>query len=326
VSRARAAALVAALSLLGAGCSGVKTLSFPTPPSTAPTTTPATIGDLTKVSTAAVAGQTVTTMAMGPGGAGLSGTVAGPDGPVGGADVHVERLVGDGVAAADVVSGADGTWSLAGILGGRYRVRAWRPPDLAVTTPQILFLAATGSQSLALRLDQFGAAQVASALAPDPPVVGQPAGLAVQITVQTVDASGVVRPHPVAAAAAELANGLGWTVTSPNPTTTGATGRATWQLTCDGVGPQSLAVIINDSDVYALNLSACVAPAPPTTTTTTGPGSTTTSTAVTPGTGTPGTVIPGTVIPGTVIPGTVTPGAVTPGAVTPGTEPTPAPA
>jgi hypothetical protein len=285
VRRAGTIALVAGLGLLAVGCSRVETLSFPTPPPTQATTPPTSIGDLTKVTTAAVAGRTATTVAVGPGDATLSGTVAGPNGPVGGADVHVERLVGDASAAVDVVSGPDGTWSLPGLLGGRYRVRAWRVPDLDLTTPQIFFLPATGTRSVALQLAQFGTAAVATALAPDPPVVGQPAALAVQITMETVDASGVVRPVPVSGASAELANGLTWTVADPNPTVTSAGGRATWQLSCGAVGAQSLAVIVNDADVYALNLSACVAPPPTssTTTTTTGLGSTTTSTSVTPG-------------------------------------------
>jgi hypothetical protein len=288
---AAAVAIVAALALAGAACSRVDSLSFPTPPSTPATTTPTTLPDLTKVTVAAVAGQPATTTAIGPGAATLTGTVTGPNGSVGGADVHVERLVGDGVATADVVSAADGTWSLGGVLGGRYRVRAWRSPDLDLVTPQIFFVPDTGTRSVALQLDQFGGADVATALAPDPPVVGEPAGLAVQITVETVDATGVVRPRPMSGARAELANGLTWTVTGPNPTVTSAGGRATWQLSCDAVGTQPLAVIVNDAVAYAVNLSACVPPPPPTTTTLPAggtPGSTTSTTGVTNGV-TPGT-------------------------------------
>jgi hypothetical protein len=281
-------AALAALTLAGAGCSRVDTLSFPTPPSTSPTTTPATLPDLTKVTPAAVAGQPATTTpAVGPGTATLSGTVTGPNGPVGGADVHVERLVGEAVAPADVVSAADGTWSLPGILGGRYRVRAWRVPDLDLVTPQIFFLPDTGARSVALQLDQFGGAEVATAVAPDPPVVGQPAGLAVQITGDTVDATGVVRPRAMPGVIVELANALTWTVTSPNPTVTGSGGRASWQLSCNAVGAQPLAVIVNDAAAYTLNLSSCVPPPPPTTTTVpagTAPGSTTSTTGVIPGT------------------------------------------
>jgi hypothetical protein len=88
-------------------------------------------------------------------------------------------------------------------------------------------------------------------------------------------------------ATVELANALTWTVTSANPTVTNAGGRATWQLGCDAVGSQPVAVIVNDAAAYALNLSSCVPPPPPTTTTVpsaTTPGSTTSTTGVIPGT------------------------------------------
>ncbi len=291
-------ALVAALGLgLASACGGVDTLSFPTPPSTPATTTPTTLPDLTKVTNAAVQGHAATTFAVGPGGATLSGTVVGPSGPVPGAHVHVERLVGNAAATADVATAANGTWSLPNVLGGRYRVRAWRAPDLDLTTPLIFFLPDTGTRSVGLQLEQFGTADVTSALAPDPPVVGQPVGLAVQLTLETVDAAGVVRPRPMSGASVALANGVTWGVSSPNPTLTTAGGRATWQLSCEAVGPQPLAVVVNGSDVHALQLSPCVAPSPPTTapttapsTTTTAPGPTTSSTGLTPGTATTSTL------------------------------------
>ena len=58
-----------------------------------------TLVDLSGVKMAGVPGKTTTTIALGPGGATLNGTVAGPDGAVGGATIHVERLVGDAVAS-----------------------------------------------------------------------------------------------------------------------------------------------------------------------------------------------------------------------------------
>ena len=124
---------------MAAGCVHVSHLSYPAPPPTAPaavsTTTP-TIANLAVVPLAAVAGRTTTTLAVGPGGATLPGRSSGPAGPVGGADIHIERLVGDRVAAADVIAKADGTLDACpASLGGRYRVRAWRAPDLALTDP-----------------------------------------------------------------------------------------------------------------------------------------------------------------------------------------------
>jgi hypothetical protein len=282
VSRVRIAwALAAAIGLLAAGCSHVDTLSYPDSPSTTATTTPTTLGNLAGVEMAAVNGTPKATVAIGPGGASLSGTVSGPTGPVGGADVHAERLVGDQVAAIDVISQPDGKWTIPRILGGRYRLRAWRAPDLALTVPQIFFLPEAGDRAVALHLDQFGAGDATTAVDPNPPVAGEQAGLAVQITGQTVDAHGVVRAEPVVGSI-ELAAGLSWTVLTPNPVATSNRGKATWQVMCGAAGPQPLAAIVNNTDVYPLDLPACVTPPEPTTTTTSTPpvlgGSTTTST------------------------------------------------
>src|SRR5438067_11007718 len=90
------------------------------PPSDDVTTT--SVVDFSTVQLAGVSGRTTTTsIPLGPGGASISGTVNGPNGPVPGATVHVERLVGDGVGATDVASNAAGQFLVPNVLGGRYR-------------------------------------------------------------------------------------------------------------------------------------------------------------------------------------------------------------
>ncbi|HEY3811538.1 MAG TPA: hypothetical protein VGL49_08890, partial [Acidimicrobiales bacterium] len=93
---------VAAAALL-AGCGGVQTLSYPTPPATtAPAVTSgATLPtNLPSVVEAGVPGATTTVApTIGPGGATLNGTVLGPAGPVAGATVEADRIVGDQVAS-----------------------------------------------------------------------------------------------------------------------------------------------------------------------------------------------------------------------------------
>jgi hypothetical protein len=280
VSSWRGVRAAAVIGLLAVGCSHVDTLSYPPAPPTTAAITTTTLGDLAGIQMGAVDGKAPATVAMGPGGASLSGTVVGPSGPVGGADVHAERLVGDQVAAVDVVSRADGRWTIPAIRGGRYRLRAWRVPDMALTEPQIFFLPEAGDRSIALLLDRFDSGEATAAIDPGNPIVGRPAGLAVQVTAQSVDAHGIVRVQP-AAASVELAGGLAWTVLTTNPVAT-AKGRATWQVVCGGVGSQPLAVIVNNADVYSLDLPACVAPPEPTTTTTSiPPGSTTTTAGLT---------------------------------------------
>ncbi|HEY2304237.1 MAG TPA: carboxypeptidase-like regulatory domain-containing protein [Acidimicrobiales bacterium] len=273
----RAGSALAAALLLAAGCSHVNTLSYPIPPSIPATAPPTTLGNLAGIQMATVAGAAATPVAIGPGEASLTGIITGPSGPVVGADIHAERLVGNDVASTDALSQADGTWTISGILGGRYRVRAWRAPDLALTDPQIFFLPDSGDRSVSLHLDQFDAGAATTAINPDAPVAGQPAGLAVLVTGQSVDAQGVVRLQPVAGASVELAGGLSWTVLTANPATTSAGGRATWQVMCDAPGPQALAVIVDNTDVYPLDLPACAAPVSPTSTTAPPPSDTTTT-------------------------------------------------
>ena len=190
-------------------------------------------------------------MEVGPGTAQLGGTVAGPDGPVVGAVVHVERLVGDATATAEVTTGPEGTWTLAGVKGGRYRVRAWRPPDLVLLGGEVFFLAATETRVLNLVLERQAGLSVDAAIAPDPPPVGQAANLALRVLERTVDALGVVRTRPVPGASVQLLGHRGWTVLSANPTLTDAQGSSRWQLRCETAGPQPLTAAVMGSVVAA---------------------------------------------------------------------------
>lgn len=271
----------ARLAVLGvvvlAGCSGqITTLNFPTPPSMAPASATTKAPNLTGVTMKGVAGQSVADVAVGPGTATISGTVVGPGGPVGGAVVEAERLVGDGVGTADFTAQADGTWALPNVLGGRYRVRAWRPPDLALITPEIFFLSGTETKSLTLQLQQFNAAAVTAAVAPDPPLVGQPATLVVQVTTQVVDAKGIVRAQPARGASVQLTSGGAWATADPNPAVTGADGTASWQVVCGQAGSQPLSVVVDGTNAQSPAVPPCALP-PSATSTTVTPETTTTS-------------------------------------------------
>jgi hypothetical protein len=258
----------------------VESLSFRTPPPTPASSTTTVPADLTGARTNGVAGALGTatgSIPLGPGFATLSGIALGPGGPVGGATVHIDRLVGDAVGSVNVAAQPDGTWNLPGILGGRYRVRAWRSPDMDMTAPEIFFLGGTDNKSLTLQLQQFGAADVASAVSPNPPVVGAPANVLIQVTAQTVDTTGVVHATPVASASVLLTGGAAVTVSIPNPAVTTGGGFAMWQVTCQQPGPPSLTVTINNNpSAYPVDMADCTtAPPPPPSTTT--PATTATS-------------------------------------------------
>ena len=224
--------------------------------------------DYSGVALAAVAGTTTTTeVVIGPGRLTLAGRVDGPDGPVAGATVRVERLVGDSKATVDVVTDEGGGWNLAGVLGGRYRIRGWRVPDLAGIEPQILFVPGEGTSEVVLAVERFGGTVVETAMAPTPPVVGQRTSLRVRVSQRSVDSDGVVATVPSAGSAVRLEPAGGWGVEGPSALLTDGEGTegeggATFTVACRTPGPQPLSVTLPDS-VVALGLPDCVAPPPP---------------------------------------------------------------
>lgn len=197
--------------------------------------------DFSGVVLAPVEGSTTTSeVVVGPGRLRLAGRVDGPDGPVEGAVVRLERLVGDASARLDVVTDPEGVWQAPDILGGRYRVRAFRSPDLAMLEPQILFLDATRTAETVLVVERFQALAVDTAIAPDPPFVGQLTNVLVRVSSQVVDEEGVVRATPEAGVAVSLGIGVGWEAESPTQAETSTDGSVTFTLVCRSPGPKAL--------------------------------------------------------------------------------------
>lgn len=211
----------------------------------APTTSSVAPPDFSGVALAPVDGSTTTTeVVVGPGRSTLAGRVDGPDGPVEGAVVRLERLVGDTSARLDVVTGPDGLWQAPDILGGRYRFRAWREPDLAMLEPQILFLAAGQTLDSTLVVERFQALALDSAVAPDPPVVGERTNLVVRVSSQVVGEDGVVRATAESGVELTLGTGLGWIAESPIRARTSTAGDVTFTLVCRAPGRQPLTVML----------------------------------------------------------------------------------
>lgn len=270
-------ALVLAVVLAGCSPGGVKPL--PAPPTTKPRPSTTAVPDLSGVMLKEVPGRITTTIPLTPGRATINGTVAAPDGLVPGATVRFERLVDEGLTAFDLPTAPDGTFTLPNIKGGRWRVRAYRPPDLALVKPELFFLEETETKTLTLRLDRYQGVNVASALAPDPAVTDEPANLLVQVTLQSVDAQGIVRAVPVPGVRVELFGQGDWRIEGNAGQLTDSSGRALWRVRCQTQGRQPLSVVVGDDDgTFPLTLPDCVNPPPTTTsssTTTTKPTGTT---------------------------------------------------
>ena len=252
-----------------AGCGGVQSLSFPNPPSTtvAPGATAPTLpGNLASLQEAGIPGATTTTVpAIGPGNASITGSVFGPSGPVGGATVKADRLVGDQVASTTTTTAADGSFTIGNVLGGRFRVRAWHSPDLTMTTPQIFFLDSGQPHGVTLQLSGFNGPDIATSVNPSVMSVGDTANLLVQATTPTVGTDGVVRDQPLVGATVTLSNGPSWTVSNGNPQTTGTNGQVLFQISCGQAGDNALSVTVGSAAAQPVATPACVQPAPPTT-------------------------------------------------------------
>jgi hypothetical protein len=262
--------------LLISGCAGgVDQLSVPDPPKTTvaapapPLTLPA---NLDAIGEAPVEGVTTTTQpAIGPGAASLSGSVTDQSGQsVAGATVEIDRAVGEQYVSATTTAAANGSWSFHGILGGIYRIRAWKAPNVGMPTPSQLFLADGASQTVDLQATSYPTDQIQVAINPSQPTVGQPLDLVVQVTSPAVNASGVLTSPPLPGATVTLVNGSNWQVDNGNPLTTNAYGQALFEVTCGVAGTDPLSAEVDNATPTDLSMPAC-APAPSPTTTTTVP-------------------------------------------------------
>jgi hypothetical protein len=272
----RVVAALVALALLAVACSdddegGPTTSSTePVPPTSPP--------DYASVVHAGVPGETSTTMAIRPGSSVITGLVLGPDGAVPFAQIELVRMAGGGEVAEILQSTPDGRWQAALILGGRYRVRAWRTPDLTMTSPEILFLNEGERPTLNLQLQRFQGMVASSSVAPNPFDLDERVELAVTVADRFVDERGAVRLQRLGGFVVRLAAGAAWEIESDNPTSTGGDGTAKWVLRCDQRGQQSLSVVVDrgpeggGATPVTLDVPACGLP--PTTTTQPPPEST----------------------------------------------------
>jgi hypothetical protein len=225
-----------------------------------------------------VGGTTTTSLPKGRARATLAGVLRGPDGAVAGGLVRAEWLVGDRLTVTEARSGEDGRWKLEKLPGGRYRVRAWRAPDLADVDPQVFLLRYDEERTLDFTLDAFGRRSIDIAVAPNPPVADERVNLVVRVADRRVDENGVVRARPLPDLSVEIFGEGAWSLHSTNPATTGADGAVTFTLTCRRTGANPLSAVVQGGDVTELDIPDCVAAPEETTTTTTEPDDETTST------------------------------------------------
>jgi hypothetical protein len=257
------------------------TLPPPRPDETTTTTEPI---NLTAVSLEPIAVDgkpTSTTRPLGGGKASIAGRVVDSSGnPVGGAFVRAVYY-GDPnkPEAIEAYAGEDGTYRFDQVLGGRWRVRAWKAPEMATLDDAVFFLGYSENRQLDLKVKAATEYVVTSSMAPSPPFTGTPVEVAVLVLSQTVDEEGVVRRSPIAGAAVTLIVIGQWLLSGEAAKGTDHNGRAAWTLNCLEPGDQDLTVNVAGTD-WPLSVPDCQDPASTSTTTATTlpPGASTTST------------------------------------------------
>jgi hypothetical protein len=263
--------LLGVVALVAAACSDPEPEAAPV--TTVPTTTSTTSTTAVPTTTTTLRPTTTVTtlLQMGPGDASIGGTVVGPAGPVDGATVHIERVVGKLTAATELTTAGGGSWNMPALLGGSYRVRAFKAPDLGQSPVETFFLAANERKIVDLRLPAVGGERVAATVNPNPPRVGQPASVTIQIGVGRVDAAGKSSITPRPGVVMGLVGGPGIVVESAPQVATDANGSAAWSIRCSAEGASTVTLTVGNG-VTTVTLPACIAgpaPAPTATTTTT---------------------------------------------------------
>ena len=192
-----------------------------------------------------------------PGTARISGTVLGPAGPVAGATVRVERFVGSEVATMDVNAG-DGTFSLLSIRGGRYRVRAWKQPDLVQTEPEAFFLAADEARTVELRVTRVAEVAAQAKADPERPRVGETFTMTVFLYAGVVTDQGIVQAYGRADVPVQIVVGPGLVLQSPDQAVTDGGGNASFAAACQSPGQHSAEIVVVGTPYRTpLTLPAC---------------------------------------------------------------------
>jgi hypothetical protein len=271
--------LLLALALAGCSKGDGKALPKPKPgDSSTSTTAPA---DYTQVGLIGVdPGKAPSTTRPSIGEASIAGRVLDSDGaPVPQALVRATYFPPDPSKpeVIEVLSGDDGGYRFEKLLGGRWRIRAFKAPQLATLEEPAIFLGAQEQKALDLKVKAATGLVVTAKIAPDVPLLGWPAELAARVFSETVTADGAVARTAVAGAPISLSITGSWSLQTPNAQSTDTDGVARWTMSCGAEGTQPISAVVNGQE-FPVTVPSCLSPASTTTTTLPPPSSSTSST------------------------------------------------
>ncbi len=195
----------------------------------------------------------------------LTGTVVGPEGPVEGTIVRIERHTSEGSAFFDVTTDADGVFEADKVPGGRFRVRAWVPGLMTTGGSDVRYVA--GDEESEYELSMWGVDPTPSfeLVHGGPQYYGQAGNVAVVFTQRFIDEEGILVTAPLAGGLVSVRTSAGVKVSSRSVRLTDEEGSAWFTLTCTG-SHQSATITVRSglvSKTFALPGCRPLPPPPP---------------------------------------------------------------
>ncbi len=171
--------------------------------------------------------------------------------------VRLERFTSEGVGIREVPIDADGSWSATGLLGGRYRIRAWVPGRFTSGPPEITFLNAEANEVV-----NFNLVGVDSTLSVQFHDAGSfyedmSGSVGFTVTSEAVDENGIIVTGPVSGLDFSVSIDGVYSFETSSVQRTNSNGAVIFNLRCHTPGVASMVAIFNGRQrSYAL--PACI--------------------------------------------------------------------
>lgn len=193
----------------------------------------------------------------------FSGKVVGPEGPVAGAIVGIERLTSDGIGELRLQSNAAGTWQVEQLPGGRYRVRAWKPGELTSGSSEVRFVVEKAAEEFDFTVVAVDPTPTLDLIHGGAIYAGHSGTVAVVVTQRTIDADGIMVTAPVSGALVSVHTSAEVSLTAGSLRVTDEEGSASFTLRCLAPASGGRMNVTTGLTNVAFRLPGCRAVPPP---------------------------------------------------------------